>query len=234
MEFLARVNPKYFAAIHLCSANQDVRYYLNAVQIERHPEKGVIIVATNGHMLGAVHDPDGWLRDGVDSVLVGKATKRLLAACQAKRGSDGEEPKSLWIASKFSVVSSSGDPSEGPEPFGPLAHLTEKSELVDGRFPDWRKAIPASRSPMDTSFPWINGEYLETFHKVAIALSGQKRFAGGGLHLEPNGERNAVVVRLQSVDLEERFFGVIMTMRGNQLDSMMPAWLSSEPSQAVA
>lgn len=233
MEFLARVNPKYFAAIHLCSANRDVRYYLNAVQIERHPEQGVIIIATNGHIMGVVHDPDGWLRDDLGSLLVGKSSKRLLTACQAKRGTDGEEPKSLWIASKFSVVSSSGDPSEGPEPFGPLAHLTEKSELVDGKFPDWRTAMPKERNLIGTCYPWVNGEYLETFHKVANTLRGKARYSSG-LHLEPSGEKNAVVVRLQDVDLDERFVGVIMSMRGNAVESLLPAWLTPEPSKAVA
>lgn len=35
------------------------RDYLNALHIEPHPQGGVLAVATDGHILGAVHDPAG-------------------------------------------------------------------------------------------------------------------------------------------------------------------------------
>lgn len=232
MAFLARVNPKYFAAIHQCAGKGDIRYYLNAVHIERHPEGGVVIVATNGHFMGAMHDPDGWVHPDHTSVLVGTASKRLLSACSARRGPDGEPPALLWVAEKFSLVSSLPDTSEEPELFGPYAHLTEKTELVDGKFPDWRRVVPKERQQLESQFPCLNGEYLEVFNRIGVLLSGQKSFGGGGIHLEASAEK--VVVRYNSHELMDRFLGIVMPMRGDDVKTILPSWASSEVVESAA
>ncbi|MFI8479672.1 hypothetical protein ACIGCM_03785 [Pseudomonas sp. NPDC078700] len=224
MEYLARINPKYFAAIHQCSAKGDVRYYLNAVQIERHPSGGVVIVATNGHFMGAIHDPDGWISPDHKSVLVGTVSKRLLSACSASKGSDCEPPANLWIAEKFSLVTSLEDTTEEPELFGEHSHLTEKTELVDGLFPDWRRVMPQKRLTKAEPFPCLNGEYLEVFNRIGVLLTGQKRFGGGGICLEPSEDKGAVVVRFSNFDLINKFVGVIMPMSSDPIERLTPAW----------
>lgn len=228
MAYLARVNPKYFAAIHQCAAQKDVRYYLNAVHIEPHAKGGVVIVATNGHFLGAIHDPDGWIAPGVSSVLIGSLSKRLVSACASRRGSNGEPPAVLWIAEKYSLLSSLEDTSEEPELFGQHAQLTERTELVDGQFPNWRRVIPAQRQSFEGQFPCVNGEYLEVFNKIGVMLSGQKRWSGGGMHLEASAGNAMIVVRFNNRDLVERFVGVVMPMRGDELKTILPAWAMTE------
>ncbi|MGX5220293.1 hypothetical protein ACVTMO_16875 [Pseudomonas segetis] len=234
MEYLARVNPKYFAAIHQCAAKGDVRYYLNAVQIERHPQGGVLIVATNGHFMGAIHDPDGWIADGRDSVLIGTVSKRLLSACSARKGPDSRPPAKLWIAEKFSLVSSLDDTDEEPEMFGDPSHLTEKTDLIDGLFPNWKRVIPTKRRTRVEPFPCINGEYLEAFNKIGVLLTGRKCFGGGGMRIEPSVGDGAVIVRFNSNDLIDRFFGVVMPMASEPLPSLLPAWAASEAEAAKA
>ena len=232
MAYLARVNPKYFAAIHQCAAQKDVRYYLNAVHIEPHPQGGVVVVATNGHFMGAIHDPDGWIAPGVQSVLIGAVSKRLLSACMARRGPDGEPPALLWIAEKYSLVSSLEDAAEEPELFGQHAHLTERTELVDGKFPDWRRVVPSQRQHFEGQFPCINGEYLEVFNKIGVMLSGQKRWSGGGMYLEASASNAKIVVRFNAHDLIDRFVGVVMPMKGNEVKSILPAWAMTEAKSA--
>lgn len=232
MAYLARVNPKYFAAIHQCAAQKDVRYYLNAVHIEPHAQGGVVIVATNGHFMGAIHDPDGWIAPGVGSVLIGTVSKRLLSACTARRGPDGEPPAVLWIADKYSLLSSIPDTSEEPELFGQHAHLTERTELVDGQFPNWRRVIPAKRQIFEGQLPCINGEYLETFNKIGVMLSGQKRWGGGGMNLEASANNAQIVVRFNAYDLIDRFVGVVMPMKGDEMKTILPAWAMAEAQAA--
>lgn len=234
MAYLARVNPKYFAAIYQCAAQNDVRYYLNAVHIEAHASGGVVIVATNGHFMGAIHDPDGWIAPGTSSVLVGAVSKRLLSSCLARRGPDREPPAVLWIAEKYSLLSSIVDTSEEPELFGQHAHLTERTELIDGQFPNWRRVIPDKRQPFEGQLPCINGEYLEVFNKIGVMLSGQKRFGGGGMHLEASAGDAQIVVRFNAYDLIERFVGVVMPMRGDEVKTILPAWAMSEVKPAEA
>ncbi|MBD1602269.1 hypothetical protein [Pseudomonas typographi] len=228
MTYLARVNPKYFAAIHQCAAQNDVRYYLNAVHIEPHSAGGVLIVATNGHFLGAIHDPDGWIAPGQQSLLIGAGSKRLLSACMARRGPDSDPPAVLWVAEKYSLLSSVVDTSEEPEMFGEHAHLTERTALVDGQFPNWRRVIPSARQPFDGQFPCINGEYLEAFNKIGVMLSGQKRFGGGGMHLEASAGHAQIVVRFNNHDLIDRFVGVIMPMYGDKPEQILPTWAMTE------
>ena len=224
MEYLARINPKYFAAMYQCAAKNDVRYYLNAVNIERHPDGGVIIAATNGHFLGVIHDPDGWIHEDHNSLLVGIPSKRLVSACSTRRGPDTFAPNMLWIAEKFSVVTGCVEATEPPEAFDSRAHLTEKTELVDGKFPDWRKVLPTTREKLETQFPWINGEYIEAFNKIATILTGNKTFGGGGLHLEARDDSRSVVVRLANYELKDRFVGVIMPMKCDPLETIVPAF----------
>jgi DNA polymerase-3 subunit beta len=232
MKYLARINPKYFAAIHQCAAKGDVRYYLNAVQIERHPAGGVVIVATNGHFMGAMHDPDGWIHPEHKSVLLGTVSKRLVSACSAKVGPDRQPPELLWVAEKFSLVTSSPLIDEEPELFGKFSHLTEKTELVDGLFPDWRRVIPKAREQLESQFPCINGEYLEVFNKIGVMLSGQKSFGGGGIHLETSGEK--IVVRFNNTELMERFMGIVMPMKGNVVDALLPSWAAAPAEESAA
>jgi hypothetical protein len=234
MKYLARVNPKYFAAIHQCAAKGDVRYYLNAVQIEPHAAGGVVIVATNGHFMGAIHDPDGWIHPEHKSVLIGTVSKRMLSACAARKGPDGEPPAVLWIAEKFSLITSLAEVSDEPELFGKFSHLTEKTDLVDGLFPNWRRVIPKKRQQFEGSYPCFNGEYLEVFNKIGVMLSGQKRFGGGGMHLETGEDKGSVIVRFNSLDLIERFVGVLMPMRGEDLKGFLPAWTEAETASEAA
>lgn len=89
MDIIARVNPKYFAAINLFAAENDVRYYLCGVYIEPHPEKGAVIVATNGHIIGIIHDPEGFC---AKPIIVGDITKPLISACRSKGICKGMPP----------------------------------------------------------------------------------------------------------------------------------------------
>lgn len=234
MKYLARVNPKYFAAIHQCAAKGDVRYYLNAVHIEPHTAGGVLLIATNGHFLGAIHDPDGWIHPDHQSVLIGTVSKRMLSSCTARKGPDGEPPAVLWISEKFSLVSSMPDTSEEPELFGQFSHLTEKTDLVDGKFPDWRRVIPKERQKFEGQYPCINGEYLEAFNHIGAMLSGQKRFGGGGMHMEASADNAAIVVRFNAYDLIDRFVGVIMPMKGEEVKTILPTWATVETAAAAA
>ncbi|MGU5132845.1 hypothetical protein [Pseudomonas aeruginosa] len=60
MELLARAKAHYLAAVSLFMAHNDVRYYLNGISIEPASQGGVLLIATNGHHIGVMHDPDGW------------------------------------------------------------------------------------------------------------------------------------------------------------------------------
>jgi hypothetical protein len=67
-----------------------------------------------------------------------------------------------------------------------------------------------------------------------VMLSGQKRFGGGGMHLETGEDKGSVIVRFNSLDLIERFVGVLMPMRGEDLKGFLPAWTEAETASEAA
>ena len=109
---------------HFCMALQDVRYYLNGLLLELEPKR-LRAVATDGHRL-ALGDIEGDVgaecshqvivpRKGVQELL------RLLV--------DDEEPVRLELGGNHVRVS--------------LGALRLTSKLIDGRFPDYERVIPA-------------------------------------------------------------------------------------------
>ncbi|HAR06755.1 MAG TPA: hypothetical protein DCR72_14485 [Pseudomonas sp.] len=225
MNYLARVNPRYFAGIHRCAGENDVRYYLNAVNIERHPQAGVALVATTGHVMASIHDPNGWLHPDYDKLTVERTTKRVLSAITKRKGHQlGLEPQHLWIAENCLVLSSEEKADEEPEPFGPFSLIAERSALVLDHKPlDWRRAIPSDADT--TPAPWLNSEYLALFNEVGQILSATKHFPGCGMQLVASGENSSVIVRFAHPELMDRFMGLIMPMRNEALAHRLPAFL---------
>jgi len=233
MEFLARVNPRYFAAINLFAAKNDVRYYLNGVCIERHPEQGVILIATNGYIMSAIHDPDGWLVDGQDSIIVGSIPKTLASACTARTKKGCLGVKDLWIAEHCAVITMQG--AEGqPEPFGAETIASERISLIDGKFPDWKKAATRGELSEVKRFPNVNGKYLARFADAAAVLMGEliaKKY-GCALDIQPTSQNGQVIVRIPSEPLVERFVGIIMPLRADVIPkTVMPSWMQ-QPKRA--
>lgn len=220
-QYLARVNPKYFAAIQLFAALNDVRYYLNGVAIQPHPDgEGVFIIATNGHVMGIMHDPQGWCSQ---NLIVGAIPRGLLVACTArpKKSPSGLacKPEHLWIGKDFAQVSSDETKVEPVSPFDPDTLYAGKIMIVDGKFPDWRKVIP-KQAEAAMGFPAVNPKYLSLLDSAQKILTNDKWQA---TRLYPTGEGCSVACRLSGPDIDERFLAIIMPMRACEYTDMLPA-----------
>ena len=53
------VNAMLFKAARECQSSEETRYYLGGVYVQPHPERGALLVATDGHRLIAIHDETG-------------------------------------------------------------------------------------------------------------------------------------------------------------------------------
>lgn len=228
MKFLAKVNPKYFAAISTFAALKDVRYYLKGVHIERHPEKGVLMVGTNGHVLSVIHDPEGWIEEGRDSLIVGDITKPLISACLRKNNKSHLPLKGLYVAENFSIVSCCDD----PEPFGAATDATIRTSIVDGVFPNWRRAADVKISPVQR-FPILNGKYISMYAKAADILTDNK--FGCALDFRTSSADDKVIVRIPHHEVLDLFFGMIMPLRFDAFQvsqSIMPSYMP-QPERAT-
>lgn len=231
MQPIARVNPKYFAAMNVFAAVRDVRYYLEGIFIEPHPEKGVILVATDGHTLGVIHDPDGWV---AAPIIVGDITKQLISACSAK----GIEhrmtvPKLLYIGQKGAVVTGDSEVSSEIDPFAMLTLHMSKIAIIDGKFPDWRKVV-VKNPEGGGAFPCTNAVYLARLEAVAKLLIPNHKY-GQGVELFSSGRNTPMFARFTSYDLTQRFLALLMPMQNEAPKNPLPDWLMpTKEAQAPA
>ena len=224
MKYLAHVNPKYFAAMELFIGRLDVRYYLNGVRIEPHPIKGAILVATDGHTMAVIHDPDGWCAEGI---IVGDISKALIAACkrQGARRKLFTKPEKLWICDGGAVVMASADATPPDSPFNPRSLHTSRIEIIDGKYPDWLSVVPAERKTRKGPLPLVNPDYLVRMHNALAILAERSKTRHAALSLEAHDGTGMVVVRTGELELGERFVGLIMSMHGEPPAMLLPDWL---------
>lgn len=110
------------------AARQDVRYYLNGLLFEWH-DSTLILVATDGYRLANVG-----LRADIDGnpgqAILPTQTVAILAKIAA---ATGPAPLTLTLHRNRLAVAWRG---------GDLV-----SKLIDGKYPDWRRVVPAHRQP---------------------------------------------------------------------------------------
>jgi hypothetical protein len=183
-----------------------IRYFLNGVHIEAHPEEGVLLVATDGHRMFVVHDKSGSVDGGPVIVKLRKAARK---ACRGhfKDGSD----KCRLVATDASV---------------PVAIQSERGVaflqpewLVEGQFPDW-KAVLQKIHP-DGHLACVNARLLRTFAKAGEALCDNALVEVS--HVNAGG---AALIRFK----DDRAFGVLMQAKWTEGPAGWPDFLGFEPT----
>ena len=136
---------------YFCMAQQDVRYYLNGLLLEVAGER-VRAVATDGHRLALGEAPmEGGGSAERQVIVPRKGIVELMRFLE-----DSDAPIDLQLSANHVRAE--------------LPYLTFTSKLIDGRFPDYTKVIPATHSRV-IAVPRI--EFVETLNRVAI-LSNEK------------------------------------------------------------
>jgi DNA polymerase-3 subunit beta len=144
-------------------AQQDVRYFLNGLLLEIHSDH-ILSVATDGHRLAKTQIAvDQFDLDQVQSIIPRKAVIEIAKFLDV--GSDNLVSVKL-NASHISVES---------------GNFTFISKLIDGRFPDYEKVIPAN---LDKQIIINRSNLIEILSRAAI-LSNEK-FRGVSLNVADN------------------------------------------------
>jgi DNA polymerase-3 subunit beta len=145
---------------HFCMAQQDVRYYLNGLLMEL-TEDRLRAVATDGHRLALA---DAALASGSPErqvIVPRKGVQELMRFLE-----DSAETVELQLSANHLRAN--------------LRELTFTSKLIDGRFPDYNKVIPAQHT---RKVQTDRAAVLETLNRVAI-LSNEK-YRGARITLSP-------------------------------------------------
>jgi hypothetical protein len=129
-----RVSAGYLRLAATCMAVCDIRYYLQGVLIEPRPEGGAFLVATNGHHLIAIIDPDG----ECSAPTIISPSKATLAACpKANPHSRGKaECYTIKVEGLTALCVTDND-------VGLPKHIQPRDTIIEGgKFPDWRRVLP--------------------------------------------------------------------------------------------
>ena len=183
-------------ALLVIAPKSDTRYYLNGALLEVRDDRAWL-VATDGMRLLAINLTDG-LRDARDGQYI--IPRDLLAGVRVKKG-----------GTLFLCV----DQYQG-ENNGRARIFTGTSDMaaptVDGRYPDWRRVMPAHVSGAPAHY---DPAYIGDFGTVAELLGGARISA----RIHPNGT-DAAPVELGTADA----LGLLMPLRADQLPYSRPDW----------
>lgn len=209
---------RFYAALQFIST-EETRYYLNGVFIEPHPDGGVIMAASDGHLLAAVRDKSAYITgDGGWICPVPKgpfttALKRKTAGTLHFVGS------SVYLTDAIlgqDATSPEFDPTKITAQHNAIAY----AKPVDGTFPDWRRLIPSATPDTSTRIV-LNGKHFDQFTKAVAALAED-----GTPELSiamPRDMQSPIVIQSgRATD----FFGLVMPMREQQKAEPTPDWLN--------
>ena len=208
----AKFKAKFLPYIAPFMGVQDIRYYLNGFLIQKAPQGGVYIVATNGHCLAVVHDKDGMI-EGADEYIVRRETK-LVAACKGKTELPGGlhqhvilQAGRVLVAPDFDMAGSSLE-----------TYVMHGQPRVEGKFPVWTKVLP----DFEKLQPGIrsavaNAKYIGLFAAIGKGEAHGSPMVRFWQNLETgpdSGEVHAGII-VQHLHIPE-FLGMVMPGRDDQ------------------
>jgi hypothetical protein len=206
---------EYLPMLAAFAAKCDVRYYLKGFHVKPHPEKGVILTATDGHCLVTIHDEDGF-SDGeyiypISKELVKAANKKQSLPLQNIMINDGV----AMLTSIYDIIDSFTKFEALEQQHRNLITHIEFISPIDGLFPNAGKIFKSRLSEENskpTSTIGMNVDLLSRLSKLK-----HSKFQGEVLHISEKGNLIAVM------GLKKEIVAVIMPMSMNEEDPALPA-----------
>lgn len=209
-----RVEGKLFRACDLFRSTEEVRYYLNGVYVQPHPDQGALMIATDGHRMLVAYDRDGVCKKPAIVKLTADAFAPLKKDPDAKLN-----------------VSDDGIASMG-------FYRSEKSTFIAGTYPEWHKVLTPILDLLKKRFygkalyepASFNAEYLAGFKAVSRVLFDNR--PGKAMHIIPCGAMDPALILIPD---EPRVFGVLMPMRAD-IENGFPLFMRAifEPKKRAA
>lgn len=201
------------AALHLVwdyVPVHDVRSYLQGVLVQRHPEKGVLLVATNGAQMAVYHDTEGTCSS--TAVLV--VGKQLASECGKKAGR---------------YVQSSGGRIAVYDCLGLEVFIQAGKQVVDDqRFVDWLRILNSeSGFEQSTAHPGAMSadcmaRIAKTAKKAAKFCRVRRLEAGGAITMRQRGANSVFIAQFGA---DKRLVVITMPMHRKAGETVLPDWV---------
>jgi len=212
------VKAEYAAMLQPFASTEKHRYCLNGIYVAPHPDGGVLMVATNGHIMGVIRDKEGesngpWIcripRDVARAVNVQRRSKKRVAEIADRL---------LFTGTTAYVVNASFDIEAGDmSEIGPYHLIAAHAPPIDGTFPDYHKVLPTEIA--DGGCVALARHVLEPFLKIAAMRMAT------GVDIHASGRTDPCVIFVPNTP---EFFGVAMPFRSG-VEAIIPQWIASDP-----
>jgi len=198
--------------LKLVSNQKDIRHYLNGIYCEIRGNDA-ILVATNGHVLGAFNCAQAVVFDEGER----REDTSFIVPCALL------EDAKLSLKGECTVELKHDDPTISIRRItlrDSYSDITVGGDEVDGKFPKWRMVIPQSVSGEVAQF---DPELIARLAAASKAILNVRRNAIIPLYLAHNGDSGALV----SIG-DDNFVGVLMGLNmsrvANSIPTAPPAW----------
>ena len=148
MSTLITANAHAIAAAAIFQGKNDVRYYLNGVLFEPIEKGGIRIVATNGHHIIVITDPEGTCEKATIITFESTALTKM----------HQEKANKVIINTTTLISDISG-----------MNHIS-KIKIIDHKYPDYETVIPNKLSIKFNSFVMFDSQYMQNFAVAAKYL----------------------------------------------------------------
>lgn len=164
-QFQCAIDAATFGRVYHCVSKEETRYYLNGLNVEAGAE-GALMVATDGHCMACALDRVGI----VFGQGIVQLSAEMLKACRASKNSGAV----LYVKGQRAMLAGPTDDRAAVLAAFDIAAadvlcLQMRETLVDGSFPDWRRAVPTDAAKCETLAP--------TTFSVAVLDRVQKALA---------------------------------------------------------
>lgn len=186
----AKILAMYYAEAGRFVTKEESRYSLDALRIEPHPERGVVVVATDGHTLGVFHDLGGECpSDGITL----RYARPLADMCGPERMLEINDDGSASVLNRNKE------------------EVRFTSIVSDGKFPSWRLPLPKWTTEVKRTD--YDPEYLERCARLAGEPNPRLAIWSGTNIPELKEQDGPSVIR--PYERDDCFF-LVMPMRRNK------------------
>ena len=197
---------KYLRMLAPFASTEETRLYLGGIYIAP-AAKGIVLVATDGHRMGIVHDENG------------AATKPFICPIGKRALAQKLDIDALAVFAGADLHFLDADnPPKRRTVLQPL--FTSAEPALEGDYPAWWKVVPVTVTrrlrPMS-----INARYVGAFAKVGEAAGLKDGNRYGFNFYQSGGASDALIVRNPYLP---EFVGIQMPMRIIDTDPL-PRWL---------
>lgn len=224
---MLNINAALFRAVYSFVSNETTRYYLNGVFVTP-AEEGVLMVATDGHMMAVAHDPLGVCpENGI--ILQTPKNKKPANNCKPN-AKEGIARRIVWDGRGIATIQRAfieDGKLDPPEP----AYVIDSLLLseIDAQYPDFWRVVPREIDE-DTGVSCMgtggfNPAYVKKLGDFGIELAAANYGAKTvPMSIKANSERDPHLVTYEDVPA----FAVIMPLRYTPEKSMKtPAWFAA-------